>query len=227
MQPVHCSSKRGRHMKEAAGRELEQLCESFPALAAVRQEIKEAFYLLKECADRGGVIYTCGNGGSAADSEHIVGELMKGFKRSRALSELEKAAYQARFGGEGLKIADSLQHAIRAVSLVSQVSVATAFINDVGAPNVYAQQVYGYGRPGDLLWALSTSGNSKNILNAAKTAKVKEMKIIGMTGAGGGQLGQLADVCIHAPSDDTARVQEYHLPIYHCLCAMLEAEYFE
>lgn len=213
-------------MKHDAKKELELLLADYPALESIRTQIAQAFELLKQCTDAGGTIYVCGNGGSAADSEHIVGELMKSFKCSRGLSEQEKEAFQACAGAEGRKLADRLEHAIPAVSLVSQVGVSTAFANDIGAEAVFAQQVYGYGKQQDLLWALSTSGNSTNVVYAAQAAKVRQMKILAMTGEADSRLNALANLCVRAPSLDTAKIQEYHLPIYHCLCAMLEAEYY-
>lgn len=213
-------------MKQDTKKELERLLAGYPALEVVREQVQQAFELLKQCTDAGGTIYVCGNGGSAADSEHIVGELMKSFQRSRSLSIQEKEAFRACAGAEGLRLADRLEHAIPAVSLVSQVGVSTAFANDVGAEAVFAQLVYGYGKKKDLLWALSTSGNSVNVVYAAYAAKVRQMKILAMTGEADSRLDALANLTIRAPSLDTAQIQEYHLPIYHCLCAMLEAEYY-
>jgi len=213
-------------MKHTVKNKLDCLITSYPALSAIEQDIADASRLLRECVDYDGVIYVCGNGGSAADCEHIVGELMKSFQCKRALSDSECEMFYEKYGDDGLKIAKSLEHSIRAVSLVSQVGLSTAFANDVGAGNVYAQQIYGYGREHDLLWAISTSGNSANVVGAAMAARVKNIKVIGMTGERGGRLGGLSDVCIKVPSCDTARIQEYHLPVYHCLCAMLEAEFY-
>lgn len=213
-------------MRQETRKELEQLLADYDVLEQVGSRIEQAFYLLKQCVDCKGMIYVCGNGGSAADSEHIVGELMKGFQRERSLLDEEKAAFERHYGKEGLWLADRLQHGIPAVSLVSQIGIATAFVNDVGAEAVFAQQVYGYGKKGDLLWAISTSGNSMNVVNAVRTAKVRQMKSIAMTGEQDSQLSVLADVCIQVPARRTARIQEYHLPIYHCLCAMLETEYY-
>ncbi len=212
-------------MNQEARKELEKLLADYPILHTIKGQIEQAFYLLRQTAGSNGVIYVCGNGGSAADSEHIVGELMKSFKKRRGLSEQEKAAFQTCCGESGRRLAEHLEHSIPAVSLVSQIGISTAFCNDVAAEAVFAQQVYGYGREKDLLWAISTSGNSCNVANAVRAAKVRQMKTVAMTGEQDSTLSALADVCIRAPSLDTARIQEYHLPIYHCLCAMLETEF--
>ena len=213
-------------MKQEAQQELEQLLAGYSALEVIHGQVKQAFELLKQCTDAGGMIYVCGNGGSAADSEHIVGELMKSFKRRRRLCTQEREAFRECAGGEGLRLAGKLEHAIPAFSLVSQTGISTAFVNDIGAEAVFAQQVYGYGKKQDLLWALSTSGNSINVVYAVYAARVRQMKVLAMTGEADSQLSALADICIRVPSLDTAKIQEYHLPVYHCLCAMLEAEYY-
>ena len=161
----------------------------------------------------------CGNGGSASDAEHIVGELMKGFYRQRSLSREEKEIF-----GE---LGDNLQEALPAISLTGHPALSTAFMNDVDPEMVFAQQVYGYGRKGDVLMALTTSGNSRNVLNAARVARAKGMKVVGLTGRDGGSLKELCDVCIIVPGQATADIQEYHLPVYHTICAMLEESFFE
>lgn len=167
---------------------------------------------------------TCGNGGSAADAAHIVGELMKGFKRKRKLTLAQRSRIEALFPEEGAKLADHLQQAIPAISLVDQNVLISAFINDVCPEMVYAQQVFGYGKKGDVLVGISTSGNSKNVVNACKIAKAVDVRTIALTGAHGGALLDLCDVIIRVPAIDTYQVQEYHLPIYHTLCSMLERE---
>ena len=167
----------------------------------------------------------CGNGGSAADCEHTVGELMKGFRLKRCLKESDKK----RFDGleNGKYISSNLQGTLRAVSLVSQSALMTAYINDVKSDLVFAQQVWGYGDAGDVLLAFSTSGNSENVYNAAVTAKALGCKTVSVTGKDGGRLKAESDVCIILPSFDTARIQEYTLPVYHVLCAALESEFFD
>jgi phosphoheptose isomerase len=198
-----------------------------PALAACQEQIVEAFEILKGCFAAGGKLLVCGNGGSAADSEHIVGELMKGLSSRRPVPPRVRQRLEEAFpGGEGRLVAERLQGALPAFSLVSQTSLATALANDVSAEMVFAQQVYGYGRPGDVLLALSTSGNAANVLAALRVARVLGLKSIGLTGRDGGRLRELVDLALRVPASLTPEVQVLHLQVYHCLCAMLEAEFF-
>lgn len=199
---------------------LEELMERYPRLEACAVEIQAAFDLLAGCYENDGVVYLCGNGGSAADAEHIVGELMKSFAGHRPLPTDFTESLQDDY------IAGHLEGALRAVALTGQVSLSTAFANDVAPELVFAQQVFGYGRPGDVCWGLSTSGNSKNVLHALKVARAKGMKKIGMTGQGGGRMVELCEVCIRVPEKETYKVQELHLPVYHTLCRMLENRFF-
>ena len=166
----------------------------------------------------------CGNGGSAADSEHIVGELMKGFHLSRKLATEDKNPFSDL--PDGLKIADGLQKGLPAISLVSHTGFMTAFLNDCDPELLFAQQVYVYMKNQDVLIALSTSGNSKNVVNACITAKALNGKTIAITGEKASRLSEICDVTIQLPSTDTAEIQEYTLPVYHCICAMLEEEFF-
>lgn len=198
--------------------DLERLTEKYPALSGMKEEVAGAFQILKESYENGGKLLACGNGGSASDSEHIVGELMKGFYKKRPLKEEEKE----KFGS----LAAHLQGALPAVSLTGHPALSTAFLNDVDPEMVFAQQVYGYGVKGDVLFAITTSGNSVNVLHAAKVARAKEMRVIGLTGHDGGALRELCDVCLIVPGSTTADIQEYHLPVYHTLCAMLEEHFF-
>ncbi len=198
---------------------VERLTKRFPQLAQCREQILASYELLRACYDAGGMLLVCGNGGSGADAEHIVGELMKGFYRQRSLSREEKEIF-----GE---LGDNLQEALPAISLTGHPALSTAFMNDVDPEMVFAQQVYGYGRKGDVLMALTTSGNSRNVLNAARVARAKGMKVVGLTGRDGGSLKELCDVCIIVPGQATADIQEYHLPVYHTICAMLEESFFE
>jgi D-sedoheptulose 7-phosphate isomerase len=174
---------------------------------------------------KGGKMLLAGNGGSAADCEHVVGELMKGFMSQRRLpvSERDKMLVH---GEEGVYIADRLQGALPAISLVSQSALATAYINDVAADMVFAQQVYGYGRAEDTLVVFSTSGNSANVVRAVQVAQSLGMTTIGLTGKGGGRLKELCDVTVRVPYNGTPDIQERHLPIYHTLCMMLEEAFF-
>jgi phosphoheptose isomerase len=210
------------HMKEV-WKEADILWTGYPELTVCKDDILSAFALLQTCHDGGGLIMTCGNGGSAADAGHIAGELMKAFKRQRPLTDKQRQALCAAFPLEGHTLAGQLQQAIPALSLVGQTALLTACANDVSPDMIYAQQVFGYGKAGDVLIALSTSGNSVNVVNACKVAKAFEVKTIGMTGASQSMLSAVCDVCIRVPAQATYRVQEYHLPVYHALCAMLEA----
>lgn len=198
---------------------LDELYERYPQLKACEGAISKAYEILLTCCRAGGTVLTCGNGGSAADAEHIVGELMKKFRRHRAIP----AELAAKLPPE---LAAKLEGALPAVSLVSMSGILTAFANDVAWETAFAQQVLGLGRAGDVLIALSTSGNSVNCVNAARVAQAKGLKVVSLTGAGGGRLGELADVAIAVPETETYKIQELHLPVYHALCAAVEAALF-
>ncbi|MDF2671231.1 MAG: hypothetical protein K0R67_3537 [Paenibacillus sp.] len=202
------------------------LLDNYPKLASCGSSIKEAFELLSESYHGYGKLLVCGNGGSASDAEHIVGELMKGFMLRRPLSSEQTSLFDLDTA-EGQFLADHLQGALPAISLVSHSSLISAVANDTSAEIVFAQQVYGYGRPGDALLGLSTSGNSKNVVNAIHVAKALKLKTIGMTGPGGGKMLELCDVTIRVPAEGTPAIQELHLPVYHALCRMLEYEFFD
>jgi len=187
------------------------------------ENLHAAIDLLIQSFDNGGKLLICGNGGSAADCEHIVGELMKGFCLPRRLS----ADDRVRFGdSDDAALADQLQYGLPAISLVSHSALITAIANDIGGDMIFAQQVWGIGRDGDVLLAISTSGQSANVINAAKTARARGLGVIGLTGQSGGALCALCDVVITVPSNDVALIQEMHLPIYHALCRQVEAHYF-
>lgn len=198
---------------------IEELFERYPQLKGCEGEIKTAFELLLACYEGGGKVLTCGNGGSAADAEHIVGELLKKFRRHRDID----ADIAAKLPAE---LAAKLEGALPAVSLVSMSGILTAFANDVAWETAFAQQVYGLGAAGDVLIALSTSGQSANCVAAAQVAKAKGMKVVALTGAAGGKLAALADAAIAVPETETFKVQELHLPVYHALCAALESALF-
>lgn len=204
---------------------LDELIEDYPALASCRADIEKAYFILEECYKNGGKLLACGNGGSASDSTHIVGELMKGFKLKRPLSDEAKKAFSELPGGE--YIASGLQGALPAISLTTENALMTAFLNDCDPDLVFAQQVYGLMKKGDVLIALSTSGNSKNVVHAAVTAKALCGKSVAITGERESKLSELCDCTIKLPSRDTAKIQEYTLPVYHALCAMLEAAFFD
>jgi len=196
-------------------------------LRGCRESIDAALAALVDAFRSGNKVLICGNGGSAADSEHIVGELMKGFRKPRRLAERFVDELAQQFPKEGLLLAGKLQGALPAISLVSQSSLCTAVSNDSGAEMVFAQQVYGYGAKGDVLLALSTSGKAKNVLYAVITAKALGLISIGLTGRSDSPLSELCDATIRVPAEDTAEVQEYHTKVYHHICAVLEAEFFE
>lgn len=211
--------------REAAS-QLETLISRYPVLAPIRQAIEEAYGILKDCYDGGGKLLIAGNGGSCADSQHIVGELMKGFCKRRPLPEEARRALSAADPEAGAEIADKLQEGLMAIALTDHQALNTAFANDVDPNFCFAQQVWGYGRKGDVLLAISTSGNSRNLMYAVAAARAKGMKVIGLTGKDGGRLAVAADCAIIAPSQETYMIQELHLPIYHALCLMLEDTYF-
>lgn len=199
-------------------RHYERLFARYPALSPLRGTVKEAYKVLCRSFAAGGKLLVCGNGGSAADAEHIVGELMKGFYLKRPLP----AGLRARLGQMG----GLLQSALPAVALTGHTALSTAFANDVDPALCFAQQVLGYGRKGDVLLCISTSGNSGNVCRAAEVAAAMGLAVVSLTGRGGGALKDLSDVCLMAPADVTAEIQELHLPLYHTLCAMLEAYFF-
>lgn len=193
------------------------LFERYPQLNTCAKDIENALELMIDTYKKGGKILVCGNGGSAADADHIVGELMKGFKLPRKVAD-ERIPQDLR---------EKLQEALPAISLSAHTSLMTATINDNDADMIFAQQVYGYANENDLLIAISTSGNSKNVVYAVKVAKALGVKVIALTGETGGILKETADITISAPSTETYKIQEYHLPIYHYLCAKVEEEFFE
>ena len=198
----------------------------YPALGKCREDIVKAYSLLEETYDAGGKLLICGNGGSASDAQHIVGELMKGFTKRRALSEGEKQALREADPVRGELLASRLQGSLPAIALGAGEAIVTAVANDNDPSLVFAQQVQGYGKSGDALLGITTSGNSENILCAAVAAKAKGLKVIALTGMGGGALATLSDVAIKVPEKETYKVQELHLPVYHCLCSMIEEHFW-
>ena len=195
-------------------------------LAGCDAEVAQAIVALITCYEREGKLLVCGNGGSAADAEHIVGEMMKGFCLPRNLSDTDKTQLAFFAGDDADLLGTKLQYGLAALSLVSHSALMTATANDQDGQLIFAQQVWGLGQAGDILLAISTSGNSQNILLAAKTARAKNMLVIGLTGATGGKLTGLCDIAITVPSDNVAQIQEMHLPIYHHICASVEAHFF-
>ncbi len=205
---------------------LEELTERYPELEAVRPAILEAYQLLENCYMRGGKLLIAGNGGSCADAEHIVGELMKGFVKRRRLPSALRLRLAECDEEHGADLAESLQGGLMAIALNGHPGLSTAFANDVDADMVFAQQLCGYGVAGDVFLGISTSGNSKNVDYAVTVAKAKGLKVIGLTGKDGGKLGQRADAAIIVPETETFKIQELHLPVYHALCLMLEERFF-
>ena len=212
--------------KEKIYKNLEVLIQRYPELSSNKENIEKAYVLLEECYENGGKLLVAGNGGSAADSEHIVGELMKGFENERKLHANYKEALINSDKELGKTLADNLQMALPAIALDGHIALNTAYMNDCEPLLCFAQQVNGYGKNGDVFLAISTSGNSKNILYAATVAKAKGMKVIGLTGANDSRLSEMADITIRSSHTRTYMIQEHHLPIYHCLCLMLEERFF-
>lgn len=203
------------------------LIERYPALGDCAEDIQAAFEYIKNSYENGGKLLIAGNGGSAADSEHIVGELMKGFKRTRKLSSELQEGLKAVDEELGPVLADNLKGALPAIALDGHPALTTAYINDCEPLLCFAQQVNGYGKKEDVFLGISTSGNSKNVLYAATVAKAKGMKVVGLTGQKDSRLKKLADVTIQVPQTETYMIQELHLPVYHCLCLMLEDYFFD
>lgn len=210
---------------------LNELITRYPILEGCKESIYEAYLLLEDCYKNGHKLLIAGNGGSAADSEHIVGELMKSFCKKRMLSRdfFEKLKTFSVDEDDASKIYNKLEGALPAIALVNHVSLTTAYGNDKedGFTYEFAQQVYGYGNKGDVFLGISTSGNSKNVVNAAIVSKAKGLKVISLTGSNESKLSKISDVTIKAPSTITHHIQELHLPVYHCLCLMLENRFFK
>ena len=206
---------------------LEQLIKRYPILAGVETDIQEAYEILRTSYEAGGKLLAAGNGGSCADSEHIVGELMKGFVKKRPLPDSLVQALKEADPQRGAELSQKLQGALPAIALTNHVALSSAFANDVDGILSYAQQVNGYGNRGDVFLGISTSGNAENVMYAAVTARAKGMKIIGLTGRDGGKLGAFADISIVVPKQETYQIQELHLPVYHALCLMLEKRFYD
>lgn len=207
-------------------RYVDDLIDRYPRLVEIKDAIERGYQILEDSYVQEGKLLIAGNGGSAADSEHIAGELMKSFRLPRPINAELKDRLISVSKTEGRKLADHLEYALTAIPLVAHEALSTAYINDVNAESVFAQQLLGYGRAGDVFLAISTSGNSENILNAAVAAKAMDIQVIGLTGQTRGKLEQYADCMIKVPETETYKVQELHLPIYHTLCMMLEAHFF-
>ena len=205
---------------------LDLLVERYPELAVCRESIRRAYEILEQSYAMGGKLLVAGNGGSAADAEHIVGELMKSFVLPRALSEEFSQKLLEVDGELGAVLQKNLQGALPAIALDGHISLSTAYMNDCEPLLCFAQQVNGFGVKGDVFLGISTSGNSQNIMFAAVTARAKGMPVVGLTGEKESKLSAFADVCIRVPKAMTYQIQELHLPVYHCLCLMLEERFF-
>lgn len=213
-------------LEERLRKHIDLLIKRYPALESIQEEIIDAYLIMEECYTNDGKLLVAGNGGSAADSEHIAGELMKRFKTPRPVSKAFALKLQEIDPIRGKDLANNLECSLMAIPLVAHEALTTAYINDVDGLGVFAQQLFGFGRIGDVFLGISTSGNSKNVINATVVARALGIKVIGLTGAKGGELAAVADVCVKVPETETYMIQEYHLPIYHCWCLMLEDKFF-
>ena len=205
---------------------IDTLLRCYPELEPIKESICEAAGVLAECYENKGKLLIAGNGGSAADSEHIVGELMKSFVLDRHVESDFASALCSVDATLGEVLSKHLQGALPAIALDGHLALTTAYMNDCEPLLCFAQQIYGYGKAGDVFLGISTSGNSKNVLYAAVTARAKGMKVIGLTGEKESRLSAISDICIRVPQTETYKIQELHLPIYHCLCLMLEERFF-
>lgn len=205
---------------------IDLLIQRYPVLASCQEELIKAYLIMEECYEHDGKILIAGNGGSAADSEHIAGELMKKFKLPRPVPQEFADKLKAVDPMRGEALAEKLERGLMAIPLVGHEALSTAYINDVDGLEVFAQQLYGFGRHRDVFLGISTSGNSENVMSAAVVARALEMKVIGLTGAKGGELAKVADVAVKVPETETYMIQELHLPVYHCWCLMLEDKFF-
>lgn len=214
-------------MKSTVRRHLEELIERYPVLEAVQNQMEQAYEVLEECFVSEHRLLIAGNGGSAADADHFVGELMKGFLKKRPMPQKFEEALVAVDSERGRVLAGILQGALPALALHNHPALNTAVLNDICGELMYAQQVNGYGAAGDVFFGISTSGNAIDVYDAAVVAKAKGMKVIGLTGRDGGRLKDISDVAIVVPEQETYKIQELHLPIYHVLCIMLEECFFD
>lgn len=206
---------------------LNELLNRYPSLCDCKEEIEKAADAIITCYEKGGKVLLCGNGGSCADCEHIVGELMKGFLKKRPLDAIKKAEMKSNCNLVDDELLSRLQGGLPAIAIPSITALNSAFCNDVDPELVYAQPLMSLAKENDILIGISTSGNSKNVFGAVKVAKALGIKVIGLTGKSGGKLKETADICICAPENETFKIQELHLPIYHYLCAAVEEHFFK
>lgn len=205
---------------------IDLLIERYPVLEICKEDIISGYELLEECYTKGGKLLIAGNGGSAADAEHIAGELMKRFKTPRPIpNELKKRLIKID-PVRGENLSKNLERPLMAIPLVAHEALTTAYINDVDGLGVFAQQLYGFGKKNDVFLGISTSGNSQNVMSATVVARALGIKVLGLTGELGGELNMVSNVCVKVPETETYRIQELHLPVYHCWCLMLEDHFF-
>ena len=198
----------------------------YPTLESCKEDIIKAYLIMEEAFENDHKLLIAGNGGSAADAEHIAGELMKRFKTPRPVTPEFADKLKAIDSQRGEDLARNLERSLMAIPLVAHEALSTAYINDVDGLGVFAQQLFGFGRPGDVFLGISTSGNSKNVMSATVVARALGIKVIGLTGNKGGELASVADVVVKVPEEETYMIQELHLPVYHCWCLMLEDKFF-
>lgn len=215
-----------RTLDKRLEKHIDLLIERYPLLESVKKDIVDAYLVMEECYEHDGKLLIAGNGGSAADSEHIAGELMKRFKIPRPVTTEMALKLKEIDPERGTKLAHNLERGLMAIPLVAHEALSTAYINDVDGLGVFAQQLFGFGRKGDVFLGISTSGNSKNVMLATVVARALGIKVIGLTGAKGGELANVSDVVVRVPENETYMIQELHLPIYHCWCLMLEDKFF-
>ncbi|CDB89134.1 phosphoheptose isomerase [Clostridium sp. CAG:253] len=213
-------------LSEEMNKHIKLLTKRYPMLCCCQEAIAKAFEIMENVYAAGGKMLIAGNGGSAADSEHIVGELMKSFKLPRKVSDVFIEKLKSVDKERAEKLANELQNGLPAIALDGHIALTTAHLNDVDGVTGFAQQLYGYAKKNDAFMGISTSGNSKNIMYAAVTAKALGLPIIALTGETGGEIKNIADVTIKVPERETYMIQELHLPVYHCLCLMLEERFF-
>jgi len=205
---------------------LESLFTRYPSLRDLEQPILAGYGIIRQALEKRRTLFLCGNGGSAADAEHMAGELLKGFLLPRHADRIFRKKLEEQYGNKGLMLAEGLQEGFKTITLNSHPSFATAFGNDVNFETIFAQQLYVLGEEGDVLIGFTTSGNSENVLNAFRVAGAAGISTIALTGQSGGKSADIADCCIRVPETETYKVQELHLPVYHALCAMLEDDFY-
>ena len=215
-----------RTLEKRLEKHIDLLMQRYPVLESCRQDIIDGYLVMEEAYENNHKLLIAGNGGSAADSEHIAGELMKRFKTPRKVSDEFAKKLCEVDPDRGPSLADNLECGLMAIPLVAHEALTTAYINDVDGLGVFAQQLFGYGREGDVFLGISTSGNSKNVMSATVVARALGIKVVGLTGANGGELASVADVVVKVPETETYMIQELHLPVYHCWCLMLEEHFF-